>query len=118
MLRKHTREELSGILDTAANTFDHTVTAFMSESYRGLRKTMNRIDDEKIHLKQVKRIGTLGVAHLDNNTAIEKGLYYYQGNVLSAKLSIVSDAYANLVSNIQTTTSILCTMIRKKSLHI
>ena len=80
LLRKHTREELSGILDTAANTFDHTVTAFMSESYRGLRKTMNRIDDEKIHLKQVKRIGTLGVAHLDNNTAIEKGLYYYQGN--------------------------------------
>ena len=54
LLRKHTREELSGILDTAANTFDHTVTAFMSESYRGLRKTMNRIDDEKIHLKQVK----------------------------------------------------------------
>ena len=50
LLRKHTREELSGILDTAANTFDHTVTAFMSESYRGLRKTMNRIDDEKIHL--------------------------------------------------------------------
>ena len=80
LLRKHTREELSGILDTATNTFDHTVTAFMSESYRGLRKTMNRIDDEKIHLKQVKRIGTLGVAHLDNNTAIEKGLYYYQGN--------------------------------------
>lgn len=62
LLRKHTREELSGILDTAANTFDHTVTAFMSESYRGLRKTMNRIDDEKIHLKQVKRIGTLGVS--------------------------------------------------------
>ncbi len=80
LLRKHTRDELGSILEVASQTFDKTVNSFMSESYRGLRKAMNLIDDEKDHIKKVKRIGTLGVAHLDNNTAIEKGLYYYQGN--------------------------------------
>ena len=80
LLRKHTRDELGDILEVASQTFDKTVNSFMSESYRGLRKAMNLIDDEKDHIKKVKRIGTLGVAHLDNNTAIEKGLYYYQGN--------------------------------------
>lgn len=80
LLRKHTRDELGAILEVASQTFDKTVNSFMSESYRGLRKAMNFIDDEKDHIKKVKRIGTLGVAHLDNNTAIEKGLYYYQGN--------------------------------------
>lgn len=80
LLRKHTRDELGAILEVASQTFDKTVNSFMSESYRGLRKAMNLIDDEKDHIKKVKRIGTLGVAHLDNNTAIEKGLYYYQGN--------------------------------------
>lgn len=80
LLRKHTREELSAIMDVASQTFEKTVNSFMSESYRGLRKAMNNIEDEKDHIKKVKRIGTLGVTHLDNNTAIEKGLYYYQGN--------------------------------------
>ena len=80
LLRKHTRDELGAILEVASQTFDKTVNSFMSESYRGLRKAMNLIDDEKDHIKKVERIGTLGVAHLDNNTAIEKGLYYYQGN--------------------------------------
>ena len=80
LLRKHTRDELGAILEVASQTFDKTVNSFMSESYGGLRKAMNLIDDEKDHIKKVKRIGTLGVAHLDNNTAIEKGLYYYQGN--------------------------------------
>lgn len=80
LLRKHTRDELGAILEVASQTFDKTVNSFMSESYRGLRKAMNLIDDEKDHIKKVKHIGTLGVAHLDNNTAIEKGLYYYQGN--------------------------------------
>lgn len=80
LLRKHTRDELGAILEVASQTFDKTVNSFMSESYRGLRKAMNLIDDGKDHIKKVKRIGTLGVAHLDNNTAIEKGLYYYQGN--------------------------------------
>ena len=80
LLRKHTRDELGAILEVASQTFDKTVNSFMSESYRELRKAMNLIDDEKDHIKKVKRIGTLGVAHLDNNTAIEKGLYYYQGN--------------------------------------
>lgn len=59
LLRKHTRDELGAILEVASQTFDKTVNSFMSESYRGLRKAMNLIDDEKDHIKKVKRIGTL-----------------------------------------------------------
>lgn len=86
LLRLHTREELSGILCFAGETFDLTINAFMNESYRKLRKAMNQVEDEKKRIKQIKRIGTLGVARLEHHVAIEKGLYYYQGNDFASEI--------------------------------
>ena len=37
-------------------------------------------------IKQMKRTGTLAMAHLNNNTVLEKGLYYYQGNDFASEL--------------------------------
>ena len=34
----------------------------------------------------MKRTGTLAMSHLDNNTILEKGLYYYQGNDFASEL--------------------------------
>ena len=41
---------------------------------------------EKHLIKQMKRTGTVAMCRLDNNTVLEKGLYYYQGNDFASEL--------------------------------
>ena len=38
LLRKHTREELGKILEFTEDNFERTVTAFLHENLRGLRR--------------------------------------------------------------------------------
>ena len=83
LLRKHTREELGKILE---DNFERTVTAFLHENLRGLRRAMGSVKFEKQLIKQMKRTGTLAMCRLDNNTVLEKGLYYYQGNDFASEL--------------------------------
>ena len=80
LLRRHTREELCKILEFTEDNFERTVTAFLHENLRGLRRAMGAVKFEKQLIKQMKRTGTLAMCRLDNNTVLEKGLYYYQGN--------------------------------------
>ena len=47
---------------------------------------MNDLEEKKVHLNQVRRIGTLGITQLDRAIAIEKGLYYYQGNDFASEI--------------------------------
>lgn len=86
LLRTLTREEISKIFDFAATSFDNTVTSFFNENLRGLRKAMGSIKFEKQLVKQMRRSGTMAISRLDNNTLLEKGLYYYQGNDFATEL--------------------------------
>ena len=86
LLRKHTREELGKILEFTEDNFVRTVTAFLHENLRGLRRAMGSVKFEKQLIKQMKRTGTLAMCRLDNNTVLEKGLYYYQGNDFASEL--------------------------------
>lgn len=86
LLRIHTREELTKVLGYAAENFSRTVTSFMNENLRGLRKAMGAAKFEKIQIKQMKRIGTVAMSRLDNKTVLDKGLYYYQGNDFAGEL--------------------------------
>lgn len=86
LMRKHTREELSKVLEYAEENFDRTVTSFLHENLRGLRRTMGSTKFEKQLIKQMKRTGTVAMCKLDNNTVLEKGLYYYQGNDFASEL--------------------------------
>lgn len=45
----------------------------MNENLRELRKVLTAVEEKKIHLKQVKRVGTFGVTQLDHDIAVEKG---------------------------------------------
>ena len=47
---------------------------------------MGAVKFEKQLVKQMKRTGTLAMCRLDNNTVLEKGLYYYQGNDFASEL--------------------------------
>lgn len=86
LMRKHTREELSKILEYAEDNFERTVTSFLHENLRGLRRAMGATKFEKQLIKQMKRTGTVAMCKLDNNTVLEKGLYYYQGNDFASEL--------------------------------
>ena len=86
LMRKHTREELSRILEYAETNFELTVTSFLHENLRGLRRAMGSTKFEKQLIKQMKRTGTVAMCRLDNNTVLEKGLYYYQGNDFASEL--------------------------------
>ena len=86
LFREHSREELQSDLDFTAEVFGKAVNGFMNENLRELRKVLTAVEEKKIHLKQVKRVGTLGVTQLDHDIAVEKGLYYYQGNDFASEL--------------------------------
>lgn len=86
LFREHSREELSSVLEFASDALNRSVHGFMNENLRELRKVLNEVEEKKIHLKQVKRVGTLGVTHLEHDIAVEKGLYYYQGNDFASEI--------------------------------
>ena len=86
LLQTHTREELGKVLAFTQENFECTSTSFLHENLRGLRRSMGAVKFEKQLIKQMKRTGTLAMSHLDNNTILEKGLYYYQGNDFASEL--------------------------------
>ncbi len=86
LFREHSRDELCDVLNFASDTFNRSVHGFMDENLRELRKVMSAIEEKKSYLKQVKRVGTLGVTLLEHDIAIDKGLYYYQGNDFASEI--------------------------------
>ena len=86
LMRQHTREELGKVLEYAETNIELTVTSFLHENLRGLRRSMGSTKFEKQLIKQMKRTGTVAMCKLDNNTVLEKGLYYYQGNDFASEL--------------------------------
>lgn len=86
LFREHSRDELCDVLNFASDAFNRSVHGFMDENLRELRKVMSAIEEKKSYLKQVKRVGTLGVTQLEHDIAIDKGLYYYQGNDFASEI--------------------------------
>lgn len=86
LLRTHTREELVKVFEFAGTNFKNTVVSFFNENLRGLRKASGAIKFEKQLVKQMRRFGTQAISKLDNQTLLEKGLYYYQGNDFASEL--------------------------------
>lgn len=86
LFRQHSREELKNDLQFAAQALSAAVEGFTHENLKELRHVMASIEEKKEHLKQVKRVGTLGVTQLDRDIAIDKGLYYYQSNDFASEI--------------------------------
>ena len=86
LFREHSRDVFCDVLNFDSDTFNRSVHGFMDENLRELRKVMSAIEEKKSYLKQVKRVGTLGVTQLEHDIAIDKGLYYYQGNDFASEI--------------------------------
>ena len=86
LLRQHTRETLTEVLEFIQSTFELTVRSFLKENLRGLRRANGAVKFEKQQIKQMKRSGTLAACRLDNRTILEKGFYYHQGNDFASEM--------------------------------
>ena len=86
LLQAHTNRELAKVLSFVEENYERTVTSFLHENLRGLRQVMGSVKFEKQQVKEMKRTGTLGICRLDNQTVLEKGLYYYQSNDFISEL--------------------------------
>ena len=86
LFRMHSREEHQQMLTFVCGAYVTTFSAFAKEDAKELKTVLREVMKKKTHIKQVKRVGTLGVARLDEAIAIEKGLYYYQGNDFSSEI--------------------------------
>ena len=72
LFREHSRDELCDVLNFASDTFNRSVHGFMDENLRELRKVMSAIEEKKSYLKQVKRVGTLGVTQIGRASCRER----------------------------------------------
>ncbi len=95
LFREHSREELQSDLDFTAEVFGKAVNGFMNENLRELRKVLTAVEEKKIHLKQVKRVGTLGVTQLDHDIAVERGFIIIKEMTSPARSYSVSVAWQN-----------------------
>jgi phosphate/sulfate permease len=86
LFRKHSREEIQSTLLFSADSLDLAVNSIISGNLKDLRKVLNNIEEKRILLKQIKRVGTLGVTQIEQDIAVDKGLYYYQSNDFASEI--------------------------------
>lgn len=86
LFRKHSREENQALLTFAAENLDKAVNDVIDWNLKDIRLVLTDLQEKKIHLKQIKRVGTLGVTQIENDIAVDKGLYYYQGNDFASEV--------------------------------
>ena len=117
LFREHSRDELCDVLNFASDTFNCSVHGFMDENLRELRKVMSAIEEKKSYLKQVKRVGTLGVTQLEHDIAIDKGLYYYQGNHFSPLCEVQKEDFGKMTDEIVSFLNRSSVMIESNDYH-
>lgn len=78
--------DLDNILQFVMSNVERTVTGFTMRNLRGLRMVMKAVKDEKVWIKQNKRIGTVALCKLNNETIMDKGIYYSQCFEFSGEL--------------------------------
>lgn len=87
LLQQHSRDDNTQILNFVQTNYWETIDAFCREDLRSLRKTSNAVQQKKEDIKNIIRMGTLGIRKLSDVTAIEKGLYYYQCNDFMSEIA-------------------------------
>jgi len=90
LIRLQSREETVKILKTVIEKIDSSIEAFNKEDLKILRKDLKKLHKTQKLMNQIKRVGTMGVSHLDFDVAMEKGLFYYQGNSFLSELVFCS----------------------------
>ena len=77
LLKEHTRETNSYILQFVADTFRSLTDAFVKEDLKTLRKNIKDIDNAKEMEKKIRRRELIGLRKIEENTAIVKSTWFH-----------------------------------------
>jgi phosphate/sulfate permease len=87
LLQEHSRNDNTSVLDFVKTNYWETVDSFCREDLRSLRKINSAVQQKKEDIKNIIRMGTLGIRKLSDISAIERGLYYYQCNDFMSEMA-------------------------------
>lgn len=87
LLQQRSRDDNMAMLDYVRANYWDTIDSFCREDLRSLRKITSSVQQKKEDIKNVIRMGTLGIRKLSDVSAIEKGLYYYQCNDFMSEMA-------------------------------
>ena len=86
LLQQQAKDDMMDALEFVSENYKNTVDAFCCENLRTLRSIRNQVDNKRKEMRDVIRMGTLGIRKLSDASAIERGLYYYQSNDFASEL--------------------------------
>ena len=86
LLQQHAKDDMLDALEFVGENYKNTVDAFCRENLRALRTIRSQADNKRKEMKDIIRMGTLGIRKLSDSSAIERGLYYYQSNDFASEL--------------------------------
>jgi phosphate/sulfate permease/phage pi2 protein 07 len=80
LLKQHSSETLSGIVDFTQNIYTKTVEAFIAEDIRTFRKILADLNTQKDLLKKTRRRELLALRRIETTVAIEKNTWFHLAN--------------------------------------
>lgn len=87
LLQQHSRDDNTRILEYVQTNYWETIDSFCREDLRALRKISSSVEHKKEDIRNIIRMGTLGIRKLSDVSAIERGLYYYQCNDFMSEIT-------------------------------
>ena len=77
LLKQHSKETFTGIVDFAFRTYANTVNAFIQEDIRSFRKILTDLSTQKDLLKKTRRREVLALRRIETTVAIEKNTWFH-----------------------------------------
>ena len=80
LLKQHSKNTLTDIVEFAKETYSNTTDAFINEDLRTFRKTMLKISAQKELLKKMRRRELIALRRIETTVAIEKNTWFHLAN--------------------------------------
>ena len=77
LLKQHSRETLTGIVDFTLNIYTRAIDAFINEDIRSFRKILSELSTQKDLLKKTRRRELLALRRIEASVAIEKNTWFH-----------------------------------------
>jgi Na+/phosphate symporter len=80
LLKQHSKNTLTDIVEFAKETYSNTTDAFINEDLRTFRKTILKINTQKELLKKMRRRELIALRRIETTVAIEKNTWFHLAN--------------------------------------
>lgn len=86
LLSRHVKQNLSGSIDFAVKNYARITDGLIEENLRTLRKSLNKVEDERKSYKRLRRRELLGLRKIDKIQAMEKNTWFHLGSNSSEQM--------------------------------